>query len=303
MKGLRKKGESIRSFFILILCLFLSAVLSSVSISAEKRNDPQRIISLAPSVTEILFALGLGERVVGVTDFCNYPEEVKTKARVGGFFNPNLEMIVSLKPDLIISIPNLGNERVMKGLYSLKVPLITVHSHSVADIIDSIEIIGKATGAEVKAKGLISDIQEGIARIRNLTRDVKKRRVLFAFSYEPLIVAGRENIIDELIIASGGLNVAGDTKNRYVRYSMEEAVAEKPEVIIMTTMTRQDDTLDLIRSQNIKAWGKWPQIPAVQAKRIYTVDDDFLVRPGPRVVLGLHKMAEMIHPELFQKKD
>jgi len=303
MRGLRKKIRSGRSFFITILCFFLCAVLSGVSLGAEKQNDPQRIISLAPSVTEILFALGLGEKVVGVTDFCNYPEEVKTKARVGGFFNPNLEMIVSLKPDLIVSIPNLGNERVMQGLSSLKVPLITVRSNSMAEVISSIEIIGKATGAEAKAKDLIFDIQEGINRIRNLTRDVRKRKVLFAFSYEPLIVAGKGSIIDELIIASGGLNVAGDTKNRYVRYSMEEAVAKEPEVIIMTTMIRDDSTFELMRSQNMKRWNKWPQIPAVQTKRIYTVDEDFLVRPGPRVVLGLHKMAEMIHPELFQKKD
>lgn len=298
-----RRGSSFKMRQYKTLLLILTGMLAVVLISgslkranAEKGSEPKRIVSLAPSVTEILYALELGERVVGVTDFCNYPKEAKAKPKVGGFFNPDLETIVSLKPDLIIGMPNLGNKRVMQGLSSLDVPILTVTSFTIGDVLDSILIIGKRCEVLQRAERLVSGLKKRIERVKMLTKDAKKTRVLFVFSYEPLITAGRGTFIDEFISLSGGVNIAEDTRNRYSRRSIEEIIVKQPEVIITTTNMSSSDVQN---SRNVAAWKRWKDLPAVRSGRVFGVNEDFFLRPGPRIITGLEKIAEMIHPEVF----
>ena len=297
----RRRGSSFKMKkynTLLLICLLVTGLISGSlqTANAEKGGDPRRIVSLAPSVTEILYALELGERIVGVTDFCNYPKEAKAKPKVGGFFNPDIETIVSLKPDLIIGMPNLGNKRVIQGLSSLDVPILTVTSFTISDVLNSILIIGRRCGVVQRAERLVSGLQKRIERIKVLTKDAKKTRVLFVFSYEPLITAGRGTFIDEFISLSGGVNIAEDTRNRYSRRSIEEIIVKQPEIIITTTNM---NSFDAQNSRNVTAWKRWKDLPAVKSGRVFGVNGDFFLRPGPRIVIGLEKIAEMIHPEVF----
>lgn len=287
---------------LLIICLgiiSLNLILedSLETASASNTKFPERIVSLAPSITEILFELGLNEKIVGVTDFCNYPEEAKKKPKIGGFFNPNIEIIVSLKPDLVIGIPNLGNKRIIKDLSSLNTPTLMVKSFLINDILNSILMIGKTTGVMSRAEDLVLDLRKGMEKIEDLIQGSKKIKALFVFSYEPLIVAGKETFVDELISLAGGINIVSDVKGRYSRYSIEEVISKEPEVIITTV--HGNSSYLLKESENVRGWERWKDLPAVKSGRIYAVDKDFFFRPGPRFVLGLEKIAEIIHPEVF----
>jgi len=291
-----------RCKLLLLICLpilvfNLSSEGSLQVARASNPKIPERIVSLAPSITEILFELGLNKKIVGVTDFCNYPEEAKAKPRIGGFFNPNLEAIVSLEPDLVIGISNLGNKSVIKGLVSLDIQTLMVKSFMIDDILDSVLKIGKATGVMSRADDLVLDLRKRIEKIKDLIRGSKKVKVLFVFSYEPLIVAGKETFADELLSLAGGENIVRDIKGRYSRYSIEEVISKEPEVIIATVHENPSSLLK--ESKNVRGWEKWKNLLAVKSGRIYVVSEDFYFRPGPRFILGLEKIAEILHPEVF----
>lgn len=292
-----------KPFLLVFFFVFFLFLVSDVSLKAEDKiqaRSPRRIVSLAPSVTEILFELELGEKIVGVTSFCNYPEQAKSKAKVGGFYDPSLEAVVSLRPDLVIGISNLGNQRVIHSLNALNISTLIVKSFSIEGILESILTIGKETGTEFMAEKLVDGLRERIEKIKTITGKAKKPRVLFVFSYEPLIVAGRETLADDLITYASGENIVRDVKGRYSRYSMEEIIFQRPEIIITAApMNISSPAKDFPK---MKGWEKWKDIPAVKSKRIYPINEDVFFRPGPRIVLALERMAEMIHPELFKKK-
>jgi iron complex transport system substrate-binding protein len=262
---------------------------------------PQRIVSLAPSNTEILFALNLGNRVVGVSDFCDYPEELLDKIddgeiqRVGstwpGF---SLETIVSLVPDVAFAIGETVPDYV-DDLEGLGIPVVMLQPHNVAGIFGDIEIVGEITGKETEADELIDDMHEHMVSICATTATATTRPTIF---YEldatnPALpwTAGSGTFIDILITLAAGDNIASVVEG-WTTFSLEELIACDPDMIIL-------GDYPWVSPQDVIAREGWETLSAVQNEAIYSIDPDLISRAGPRIFDGLEELAEIIHPELF----
>lgn len=245
--------------------------------------DPKRIISLAPSVTETLFALGLADRIVGVTSYCDYPPEAAQKERVGDTMRPSIEKIVALKPDLVIASTASQLEQFVRRLDELGVPIYVSNPRSFDDVLASIERIGEITGTNARAVELTRTLRARIAANEQRVSALEKPRVLFLLGTEPLITVGGASFVSDLIRRAGGVSVSDDAPGDYPMYSLETAVAKQPEVIFL-----QAGEADLP--------SRLKQTPAARSNRVFRLNDDLLLRPGPRIVEGLEQMAEKIHP-------
>lgn len=255
---------------------------------------PQRIISLSPSNTEILFALGLGDKVVGVTNFCNYPPEAKKKEKIGGYSNPSLEKIIDLKPDLILA--SFGNPgKLIDQLQNLKLTVVGLNPKTIEDIFGSIELVGKITGEEEKASKLVKNLREKMERVTFITKNLtlkQKPRVLYIVWYKPLWTAGSGTFIDELIQKAGGVNIAGDLSG-WPKISLEVVIKKNPQIIIVG----EGHPRGLIKK--VKAESTLSGTDAFKNNKIFTIDADVVSRTGPRIIDALEKMAKIIHPWLF----
>ncbi len=256
---------------------------------------PQRIVSLAPNNTEILYALGLGDKVVAVTDYDNYPTDVANKPSIGGYSNPNIEKIVSLSPDIIIA-DSIQEAEYVPQLESKGLTVVGLDPKNVDGVLEAIILVGKVTGKQDAASNLLSGMQSEIDVIKNKTNDLKgseKPRVFYVVWHDPLMTAGKATLEDELITLSGGLNVAGDLES-YPVFSLENVLTTDPEVIIVGSAMGTDAPFQFIKTE--------PRLAETSARRnnrIYEVSTDLSGRAGPRIVLGLQQFAQLIHPELF----
>jgi iron complex transport system substrate-binding protein len=241
----------------------------------------------------MLFALELGERVVGVTSYCDYPPEAQSKEKVGDTMNPNLERIIALKPDLVIISTATQLEQFFHRLDELRIPVYVVSSKSVAGVLVSLKHLGEVTGQIERAEQLVSELQARLDRIHQLTNTLSHPRVLMVIQRDPLIVAGRETFVNDLIERAGGQSITADAEREWSLYSLETVVAKAPEVIILPTNGIKTEQLTNI---------EWPELadtPAIRRKRTYTINNDVLMRPGPRLVDGLEELARVLHPEVF----
>ena len=258
---------------------------------------PQRIVSFGPSITEILFALGLEEKVVGVTNYCDYPEAAKLKPQIGDAYNPSLEKIVELEPDLVLT---LKQEQLNNQLDTLGVKFVVLDPEDIDGILEDIELVGKITGTEEQAEALVEDMQDSISQIIALMEDVPKVSVFFIVdATDPTLpwTAGSGSFIDALITMAGGENVAGETQGAWVQFNLEQIVSSDPEVIIIQTMT---GSIPTISKEGLEEHSSWGQMTAVKQDKIRFINGDLVSRPGPRIVQGLEEMAKIIHPELFK---
>lgn len=244
---------------------------------------PERIVSLAPSVTENLFALGLGDRVVGVTTYCDYPPEAAQKERVGDTLRPSVERIVALRTELAIISTSSQLEDYVRKLESAGVPVYISNPRNVEEVLTSIEHIGEITGAQSAARDLVSTLRNRIDAVERRVSSLGRTRVLLILGSQPLITAGGNSFINDLIERAGGQSISADEKADYPQYSLETALARQPEVIFMQA---GEDKLP----ERLK------ETPAARNGRIYHLDDALILRPGPRVVDGLELMASKIHP-------
>jgi len=251
-------------------------------------GTPQRIISLAPSNTEILFALGLGDKVVGVTDWCNYPPEALEKEKIGGYADPNIEKIVALNPDLILA--GYGNPiEVVNGLDALGLRVFGIKTVDLNDLLNDIRRVGEITDKEVEAQALASEMATAIEAVTDVTSELGERpRVFYLLWYDPLWTAGSGTFIHELIEKAGGMNICQNLTG-YPEIGLEYVLASDPEVII-TSQWCYDWALNATELASTNA---------VQTGRIYTCNDDLVQRPGPRLVKGLQWFAHFIHPDVF----
>lgn len=253
---------------------------------------PQRIVSLAPSATEILFALGLGDKVVGVTDFCDYPEEALDKPKVGGYFMTNLEAIVAQDPDIVFSD---GHDPVCAQLDGLGVTMVVLQPQDIVGIFQDIELVGEITGKEVEAEELVAEMERRIGAVVSRTAGVERPTVFYVIDAsdpsKPWTV-GPGSFMDALISMAGGENIVKVSQD-YLQISLEEVVACDPEMIIGTS---SHGTAFIPDFASIPVWN---EMSAVQGGEVYLVEDDLVSRPGPRIVEGLEEMAKIIHPELF----
>jgi iron complex transport system substrate-binding protein len=255
-------------------------------------GTPQRIVSLAPSNTEILFALGLGDKVVGVTDWCDYPPEALNKTKVGGFATPSVEKIVALNPDLILA--KEGNPiEVINTLAGLGLTVFGIKTTDLDDLLNDIRRVGEITDKELEAAAVTSEMASKIQAVTTQTEKLEVRpRVFYIIWHDPLWTAGSGTFIHELIEKAGGMNIFHNvTGHRTV--SIEEVVARDPEIII---------TSELSYNWTLNAT-ELAITSARQTGRIYTLDDALVQRPGPRLVKGLEWFAHFIHPEIFKKPE
>ena len=258
---------------------------------------PQRLVSFGPSITEILFALGLEEKVVGVSDYCDYPEAAKLRPKVGNAFNPSLEKIVELEPDLVLTVKQ---EQLNRELENLGVTFMVLDPEDIDGIFKNIELVGEITGTEKRAEELIKDMQDSISQIIALMEDAPKVRVFFIVDATDLTLpwtAGTGSFIDALITMAGGENIAAKGQGAWVQFSLEQIVSSDPEVIIIQTMTGGIPT---VSKEELEAHPAWGEMTAVKQGNICFINIDVVRRPGPRIVQGLEAMAKIVHPELFE---
>jgi iron complex transport system substrate-binding protein len=251
-------------------------------------GTPERIISLAPSNTEILFALGLSDRVVGVTDYCDYPPEALNKTKVGGYATPDIEKIVALNSDLILVAYGTPMD-VINTMVGLGLTVFGIKTTDLADLINDIRRIGEITDKEIEAQALTSEMESEIQGVTNQTEELEQRpSVFYIVWHDPLWTAGSETFIHELIEKGGGVNICQNITG-YTTISIEEVVARNPEIII-TSEWSYDWAINATELASTNA---------SQTGRIYTCDDNLVQRPGPRLVEGLEWFAHFIHPEIF----
>lgn len=257
---------------------------------------PRRIVSLAPVNTEILFALGLGDRVVGVTKFCDYPAEAREKPKIGGFSNPSVELITAQRPDLVLGTKmhkNLVNQLEKAGLV-----VVVLEAERLEDVLKNITIVGKITGSVQEAEQIVSNMQERIdvltAKLKEISGE-QKPTVYFEIWPDPPTTGGAGSFLDSLINAAGGKNVAGDIQKDWVTLNPEVLIEKSPDVIIFSHHGSSGQTVEEFKERK-----GWEQVAAIKAGRVYLIENPDLVEiPGPRVIKGLEIMARYIHPELF----
>ena len=255
-------------------------------------GTPQRIISLAPSNTEILFALGLGDRVVGVTDYCDYPPEALNKTKVGGYANPDIEKIVALNPDLVLVAYGTPMD-VINTMVGLGLTVFGIKTTDLDDLLNDIRRVGEITDKEVEAQALTSEMASRIQAVTNQTEELEQRpKVFYIVWNDPLWTAGSGTFIHELIEKAGGVNICQNITG-YTTISIEDVLARDPEIIITSELS-YDWALNATELASTNA---------SQSGRIYTCDDNLVQRPGPRLVEGLEWFAHLIHPEIFEEPE
>jgi iron complex transport system substrate-binding protein len=278
---------------VLLLAPAAAVVTDQTGRSVAVELPARRIVSLVPSVTEIVFAIGGQDRLVGVTDFCDYPPAAKQKPSVGGMVAPSLEVLASLKPDLVVATSEGNREETYTQIERMRIPVYLVDPTTVAGVLDLVSRVGRLTGREEAAARLAASLD---ARVRALTARVATRprpRVLYVLWPDPLIVPGRGSLVSELLSLAGGASVTADVADRYPRYGLEAAIASSPEVIVLASHGSGQSLMSRDK------WARFSSLPAVKAGRLYTVDGSVMHRYGPRVVDGLEQLARLIHPEAF----
>jgi iron complex transport system substrate-binding protein len=292
--------------FIVLLSLFIgTAVGCAKSFEPGTYTDdlgrgvvieavPQRIVCFGPSITEIAFALGLGERVVGVDDYSDYPAEALDLPKVGSSWAPSIESLVALEPDLVLS---LKHEQFNSDLESLGITFLVIDPTDIDGILADIRLVGQVTDTIAEAEALADDIAERIAEVEASVAGVDPVSVFYIIdATDPTLpwTAGPGSFIDTLITMAGGDNVAHDAPMAWAQFSLEEVVSADPDVIIIQTMWGGVPTIEVSALEAHPIWGA---MSAVSQGRVHLVDGDLVSRSGPRIVDGLEALAQAIHPE------
>ena len=263
------------------------------SSSTPSMTVPQRIVSLAPSVTETLFALGVGDRLVGVTTYCDYPPQARLVPKIGSFVSPSVEAVLAKQPDLVVGVRETDREKI-KRMERMGLRVVVISVSSLKDTFESIHFLAGIVGREEAGEKLGSQLQGQIDRIRARIAGAKRRRVLMLVGQRPMVAVGKGTFIDELLTLAGGENIAGVAPQPWPHLPTEYVVAKAPQVIIEGGMGSE-------RGAPGKNWADLGSIPAVRDGRIYSYASDKILRPGPRVGEALEEIARLIHPECFVK--
>lgn len=256
---------------------------------------PQRVVALAPSITEIIYFLNQSHRLVGVTRFSNYPPEAASLPGVGSYVHLDLEKIVSLKPDLCIAVKDGNPQEVIERLEALGIPVYAVDPRNFTAVQDTILEIGDLLDAGHAPRALVQTLQARIERVKMRVRKTDKRpRVFFQIGINPIVTVGSDTFIHELIEIAGGQNLSAGATS-YPHFSKEQVLALAPEIFIVATMAR-GHAFDQIKAD----WSRWSDMPAVKHDRIFLVDSDIFSRATHRLVDGLELLMQLIHPELME---
>lgn len=298
------------NWFLALLCIALilaacnpnnptptNGIVDDLGRSVNIEAIPQRIISLSPSNTEILFALGLGEKVVGVTEYCNYPPEALDKEKVGGYSTPDIEKVIALQPDLIFA-DDIHKEEIIPALEERGLTVFALMPGNLDGVLADIQMVGKITGKEQEASELVAQMESRIEAITEKTEQLEPQerpRVFYIVWHDPLRTSGSETFIHELIEKAGGVNVFQDvTEHKAV--DIESVIYRNPAIVIACTGhgEAEDEPFKWAESE--------PMLSVTEARknnRIYQIDADIVSRTGPRIVQALEEFAQFIHPEIF----
>jgi len=258
------------------------------------REYPNRIVSLSPSITEILYELGLGNKVVGVTDHCNFPEDVKSKAKVGGYLNTNYEAIISLEPDLVIAQTICGEE--IKNVFGKAgIGYMIVNTDTVDGILDSIEKIGQRCGAEDRAKEITAHIRKEVNQLRGKAKGKHSKRIMIVVgrnrgSFDNLYIAGNGTFYDELLNILGCENAYAKNNISYPVLSIEGILRLNPEIIIEML----PNLPEVNKPEVIAEWSIFSDVDAVKNNKVYVFNQDYVCIPGPRFTVILRDIAEAL---------
>lgn len=259
-------------------------------------KTPQRIISLAPSNTEILYALGLGNEIMGVTSYDNYPPEVKQKTIIGGFSTTDIEKVVALSPDLIVAAP-IHQKEIIPQLESRGLAVLGLNPVDVNGVSAAINLVGKVTGKAAAASTLVAQLDQRSKSISDATANLSqsnKPRVFYVVWHDPLMTAGTSTMIDDLITRAGGVNIASDLSG-YVNINLETVIQRNPQIILVISSMGDSKSFDYIKNEP-----RFQSTDAIKNNQIYSLDSDIFGRTTPRIVDGLEQMAKLIHPEIFK---
>ena len=259
-------------------------------------KPPTRLVSLAPSITEVLYAIGSSEQIVGVTEYCDYPPEARLKPKVG-YIHPNLESIVALRPDLILAPREFLRAEILGKLEQLKLATFILEAKTIEDVLSHIQTIGRMLGHSASADALVAEMRQRITEIKARTAALPRPRLLYVLNSEPLITVGPDSFIGQLIELAGGTNVAARAKTPYPRLNMEEVLKADPELLIFPVGAAEG-----IPDSEQRVWKRWGTLTAVKQGRFHHISSDLLNRPGPRIVQGLETLARIIHPNAFEDK-
>jgi len=271
---------------------FPMTVQDSVGNQVTIKAEPQRIISLVPGHTETLYALGLGERVVGVTEYCNYPPEAQEKPKVGGFADVNMEQVVGLQPDLVLA-STLHMAEIVPALQERGITVFVAEPDSVAKTLEMIATIGRITGQDQQAQTLVNQMQQRIDAVQAKIKDAPRPKIFWELGAE-LYTAGPGSFLDDLITLAGGENIAADAGTAWPQLSLEVIVLQDPDVVVLADHN-YGETIETVKSRP-----GWDKLKAVQQGRVIELtNDDIVSRQGPRIVEGLEFLAQAFHPDLF----
>lgn len=253
---------------------------------------PEKIISMAPNATEILFELGLDDKVIGVSQQCNYPESAMSKDKFGDFWQPNIELIVAAEPDLLF-VGNAAPEEFLEKMEENNITVAVLEGFNLEQTYDTILDTGKLTGTQDAAEKLVGSMKDRVAEIQQKLEGVDPKRSYFVISFGEMgdYTAGPGSFIDEMITLAGGENVAADMDQPWGEYSIEKLIEKEPEIIFATIEAGGDSLAG--------AFG-YNELEAVKEGNIIVLDDDLVMRAGPRIVDGLEDMAKGVHPDLFK---
>lgn len=299
--------EMQRNFIRIIISLFIAVWAGPVTVSAETHmvrdqagrmvavpENPQRVIALAPSITEIVFELNQGHRLKGVTIYSDYPEAATALPKVGSYVRLDLERIVALDPDLCLAVKDGNPKDVVTRLEALKIPVYVVNPRSLSTVMDTLLEVGTLLNAATEAEAVVQDMQTRIERVREKVEKAERNpRVFFQIGVAPIVSVGSDTLIHEIIAAAGGKNLAAGPIP-YPRFSREQVLALSPDIIVVTSMERQA-VFDKVKSE----WEEWQDLPAVRNHQIHIVDSDLFDRPSPRLVEALEMLVKLIHPDIM----
>jgi iron complex transport system substrate-binding protein len=268
-------------------------------------RKPFRIVSMAPNLTEILFALGLGERVVAVSSDSDYPPETAEKDKVGTFWQLNMEAVIAAKPDLVIALGFRQQKELARRLRRIGYNASTLNIETVSQLYEAIDQIGRATRTQMQANALAADMREKLGRLTSLLGKKERVKVLYVVQRQPLRVAGRDTFVNEIIELAGGeiielaggVNAIGPTLHKYPAIGSEQVITCGAEVIIEPAMGQND--LNRQQDSAIQYWSRFAELPAVRDRRVCVIDADTVSRLGPRLYGAVEKVARCLRPELF----
>ena len=295
-----------RKWLLLLAALTAWIVLGYITFNSGPVNaragqpqtaQPVRIVSMAPDLTEILYALRLEERVVAVTIDSDYPPAAVNKPKVGTFWQPNIEAVIAVKPDLVVTQAFEQHRSLVQRLRRMGYACLTFHIEQVNDLFTAIETVGNATGQSRAAKDLVDNLQGRIRRLQSLLATRDKVRVLWVVQREPLRVAGLDTFVNGVMELAGGRNAIGPTLHKYPPIGAEQVIASNVQAIVEPMMTRGD--ADAQRQAAFSYWSRFANVPAVANKRVYIVDGDIVSRLSPRLIDGIETVARYLHPEVF----